>query len=66
MNRFELIRYEHGLTRGELASASGVNERTLRYIEAGSKPSAPTAKALADFYKISVAELLGVNDREVA
>lgn len=66
MNRFELLRYEKGLTRGELASAAGVSERTIRYLETVEvvKPAAATAKALADFYGISVATLLGVDASE--
>jgi transcriptional regulator with XRE-family HTH domain len=66
MNRFELLRYEKGLTRAELAARVGVSERTIRYIETDEvvKPSAATAKALADFYEISVAALLGVDASE--
>lgn len=63
MNRFELLRYEKGLTRGELAAVAGVSERTIRYLETEEvvKPSASTAKALADYYGMSVAALLGVD-----
>lgn len=68
MNRFELLRFEKGLTRVEVAAGTGVKQRTLRAIETGqvSRPSAPVAKALADFYGMSVAELLGVDERSVA
>lgn len=63
MNRYELLRYGAGLSRGELAEASGVPERTIRYLEtADVKPSARTAKALADFYELSVADLLGLEE----
>lgn len=67
MNRFELLRYERGLTREAVAAASGVNTQTLKRLENDDteRPSAPTAKALADFYEMSVAELLGI-EREAA
>lgn len=62
MNRFELLRYERGLTQGEVAEGSGIPVRTVRSLEgATDRPSAPTAKALADFYGMSVAELLGID-----
>jgi len=65
MNRYALMRYERGLTRGDLAAGSGVPERTLRSLENGNvvRPSAPTAKALADYYGIPVATLLGLQER---
>lgn len=66
MNRYELLRYERGLTRNEVAEQSGVPLRTVRALENGqsNRPSAPTAKALADFYGITVAELLGIDHEE--
>lgn len=61
MNRLELMRYDRGLTRAEVAERSGVSIRTLQNLETGNaRPSAPTAKALADFYEVSVADLLGI------
>lgn len=68
MNRYELLRYEAGLTRAAAAAQSGIPLRTLRNIERGvtSRPSAPHAKALAELYDISVAELLGVETPEAA
>ena len=68
MNRIKLMRYERGLTRSAVAEDAGVPERTLRAIESGetAQPSAPHAKALADFYGVTVAELLGIDQREVA
>jgi transcriptional regulator with XRE-family HTH domain len=61
MNRYELLRYERGLTQGQVAEGSGIPVRTVRSLEEiGHRPSAPTAKALADFYEISIQELLGL------
>lgn len=67
MNRFALLRYEKGLTREAVASGSGVSVQTLKRLENDDTdtPSAPTAKALADFYGLSVADLLGI-EREAA
>lgn len=67
MNRFLMLRYEKGLTRAEVAIGSGVTAQTLKRLENDDteRPSAPVAKALADYYKMSVADLLGV-DREAA
>ena len=68
MNRYELLRFEKGVTRIEVAAESGVPERTIRAIENGdSRPSAPTAKKLADYYEMPVAEFLGLpTEREAA
>lgn len=70
MNRFELLRYERGLTQGEVADGSGIPVRTVRSLEDANagRPSAPTAKALADFYGMTVAELLELptDDRKAA
>jgi transcriptional regulator with XRE-family HTH domain len=69
MNRYQLLRYEHGKTLVAVADATGLAMGTLRSIEAddyAGMPTAPVAKALADYYGIPVAELLGVTDREAA
>lgn len=62
MNRLTLLRYERGLTQQEVSAGSGVPLPTIKRLETGDtvRPSAPTAKALADFYEISVADLLGI------
>lgn len=64
MNRYELLRFERGLTQADVADASGVPLSTIRYLEsqADVKPTAPTVKALADFYELPVAEFLGLKD----
>ncbi len=69
MNRFERLRYERGLTQAQVEEGSGVPVRTVRSLEgpdAPLRPSAPTVKALADFYGVSVAELLGLPEQEAA
>lgn len=68
MNRYERLRYEKGATIGDVAKATGRARSTLRELETSDdpRPSAPTAKALADFYGISVAELLGLEPMERA
>lgn len=61
MNRIKLLRYEQGLTLEEASKASGVPVRTIARAEAGeTQLVASTAKRLADFYRVSVADLLGV------
>lgn len=66
MNRYELLRYERGLTQGQVAEGAGIPVRTVRSVENETvRPTAPTAKALADFYGMTVAELLEL-DRKAA
>lgn len=64
MNRLRLLRFERGLRMDDVAEGTGLTRQTLRRLESGetTEPSAATAKALADFYGVSVAELLGVKD----
>lgn len=64
MNRYELMRYERGLTQEQVGAGSGVPTRTVRSLEDGNvaRPSARTAKALADFYGMTVREFLGLDD----
>lgn len=61
MSPAELARYEAGLSIDDASTKSGVHARTIYRIERGeTKPSAATAKSLADAYGVTVAELLGV------
>jgi transcriptional regulator with XRE-family HTH domain len=62
MTRLKLLRYERGLTRAEVVAATGVPLGTLQKLEDGhsSEPTAPVAKKLADFYELTVAQLLGL------
>lgn len=62
MNRLALLRYERGLTLSQVAEGAGVHIRTLNKAEDGDTPTAPVAKRLADFYEVSVAEVLGVGE----
>lgn len=68
MNRLRLMRYERGLALTSVADQVGITRQQLGRLERGDtiRPSASTAKALADFYEISVAELLGVDERSAA
>ena len=68
MNRLRLLRYERGLELAEVAASIGVNRQTLGRLERGdtAQPSAQTAKRLAEFYGMSIAELLGVDERSAA
>lgn len=66
MNRYELLRYERGLTRSDVVEGSGVSIATIQALETfgdARKPTAPVAKALADFYEISVPEFMGVEEK---
>lgn len=61
MNRLRLLRFERGLSQGDVSAAAGVSQQTLSALEHGHRePSAETAKALADFYEVPVAEILGL------
>lgn len=60
MTRLELMRFEHGLTLTEVASATGLSRGTVSNAESGVHLTPRTAKALADLYEVSVAEILGV------
>lgn len=63
MNRYERFRVERGLTQVAVAEGAGVSRGTVIRLERAAQPwpSGPVAKALADFYEISVTELLGNN-----
>jgi len=63
MNRFERIRFERGYTRKQVQHGAGISYPTIVRLETGvNKPTAPIAKALADFYGMTVQELLGLED----
>lgn len=64
MNRFELARYEAGLTIAQAAERSSLSIRTVRRAEdeTTERPTAPTVKALARTYGKRVAWLLGQSD----
>jgi transcriptional regulator with XRE-family HTH domain len=58
MPRIRQLRYERGLTQADVAQGSSVSARTLTALENGAQPSALVAKRLADFYEVTVGELL--------
>jgi transcriptional regulator with XRE-family HTH domain len=66
MNRIQLRRFELGLTMGQVAEGAGLTRQTVAAAERGAEITAPTARALANFYEITVAELLGVEPTDVA
>lgn len=67
LNRWALLRYERGATIAEVAAGARISVRTIMRLEAeGKSPNARTAKALADFYGMSVADLLTAPEREAA
>lgn len=67
MNRFEELRYERGLTQQQVADGAGISRGTVIRLERSRrpKPTAGVAKALAEFYEITLGDLLPV-DRGVA
>ena len=54
------LRKERGLTLKEVAEGTGLPLTSISYWESGERqPSADVLPAIADFYKITVDELLG-------
>lgn len=68
MNSVKLCRLERGLSLTEAARASGVGRTTLSRLENGhtGDPSADVLKRLANTYRVSVAELLGLTGEQAA
>jgi transcriptional regulator with XRE-family HTH domain len=68
MNRIKLLRYDRGLTMSDVQVKTGVSYPTLRALEEADEPqpTAPIAKTLADFYEVTVAELLGIETKDAA
>lgn len=62
MNRWKLLRYERGHEVSDVSRETGVSIRTIYRLETGKRwtLSAANAKALADYYGVPVAEVLGV------
>lgn len=59
MTRLRLLRFERGLKQTDVAATVGISREWLSALERGHAGlSAPTAKALADFYDVPVAYLL--------
>lgn len=55
----ERLRLQKGFTQGEASRLSGVDQRTLRYLEQGERsPRMPVVLKLAKLYDVDPAELL--------
>lgn len=50
-------RFDRGMTIGEVVAATGVSKQTLIRIEQGAVPSAPVAKAIADWLDTKPSDL---------
>jgi transcriptional regulator with XRE-family HTH domain len=62
MTRLRLLRFERGLEQTAVAAQVGISREWLSALELGKADlSAPVAKSLADFYGITVSELLGLD-----
>lgn len=65
MNRLKELRQEKKLTQKELANIAEVSKRTLIYWENGESQIKPDkAQKLADFFGVSIAQLLGYDDND--
>ena len=62
MSRLRLLRLERGLTLSEVAAETGVSDTTISNAERSGAISAGNRKALADFYGVTVAYLLGTDE----
>lgn len=62
MNRFIALRYRRGITQTDLVEATGISRGTIYNLEQGGTPSPPIAKKLADFYGLSLDQILGIED----
>ena len=63
MNAVKLARYEKGETLTAVADATGIAVSTLSGYENDLRvPTAEKAKVLADYYGVTVVELLGLKD----
>ncbi len=58
MPYLRLKRYERGLTATQVANSAGLHRSTVTNAEAGVRITPRTAKALANFYGVSVGDLL--------
>lgn len=54
-NRLAVLRVEHGLSRGQLAEALGINYQTVGYLERGEyNPSLDLALRTAEYFGLPV------------
>lgn len=64
MNRIKDLRLISGITQKELALKIGITQPALSNYESGRTPNFKITGKLADFFGVSVAYLLGIEDRE--
>jgi transcriptional regulator with XRE-family HTH domain len=63
MNPAELLRYERGLPIKGVAHQTGLSDTTIRSFERGRRrPTANTARRLADCYGVTVARVMDAYD----
>jgi transcriptional regulator with XRE-family HTH domain len=60
------LRFNKGLTPEELGEECEVSGRTIRRLEDGGKPTASTAKKLADYFELRPSELWPLDDSKAA
>jgi transcriptional regulator with XRE-family HTH domain len=60
------LRFNKGLTPEQLGDECGVSGRTIRRLETGGRPTASTAKKLADHFKVQPSDIWPVDDTEAA
>ena len=64
MNRIKEVRKKKGLSLQQVADAVGVGNNTISRYETGKRePKLETWQALADFFKVSVPYLQGIEDK---
>jgi len=57
--RLRELRKKRGVTQKQVATATSLDERNYQRLEAGSKPTYDTLIALADYFDVSLDELVG-------
>ena len=66
MTTFTRLRINAGLTQAAVARATGVPKSIVSRVELGNSARPENLKKLADFFGVTVVELLDVEDREAA
>lgn len=68
MNRFYALRVERGLTQEQVADGAGLSRATVIGLETrrDPRPHGTTVTKLADFYDLTVEQLLGLEHTEAA
>ena len=64
MNRIKQLRKEKGLSQAQLAKKVGISNQIISFYENNKRePKIETWQALADFFKVSVPYLQGIEDK---